>query len=225
MQFLAVDSDIGTNVAVTYDGQILTYDNPVLPVSCIDDHGVDWLQSVNSADSQYYLSENGSYLDLSFIITDVSVAKLILADPSHEKSSIHVQIKDQTGTWFTIADIVPRIFGSTEIIDLTSYLPQLGSQIQIRLYFTAQHELDFIGLDTSPQENFILHNGRLILAFHSNDGLVTRKLATNDGNYAELTPDQQILLFYLLPTVGQNMKRTYIYVTRGRYHTITSQNP
>lgn len=95
----AVDHDQNVNVALTSEGQILTYSNPNLPVSAVDNYGYDWLPSISEADDTYYLGYPEDYLMLDFGSLDISQgAKLVLrANIVFEKYTIHIQVLNDTG--------------------------------------------------------------------------------------------------------------------------------
>jgi hypothetical protein len=106
---------------------------------------------------------------------------------------------------------------------MSEHLPDAKGNLKVRLYFTANHKIDFVGLDTSPQATIHIHEGQLISAIHSVDGDVTPLLLYSDDTYAELVPEQQIELKFTLPT--QTMEtRDYIIITEGHYYTITQEN-
>ena len=89
--------------------------------------------------------------------------------------SIHIQILDSSGQWKEIATIIPRTYWATDIINLSNYLPNSKTELKIRLYFTASHKIDFIGLDISKQADIKIYKAQLILAKHSSEGLITSK--------------------------------------------------
>lgn len=186
VQFVAVDHSSDVNVAVSPSGEILTYTNPYAPQSAIDDNGENVEPLINSIDGDYYEGYNGNYIILDFGDLDITQgAKLVLrADqkPLREAWSIHIQVLD--GVWETIATIAPRAYWATEIVDLHCYLPAANSDLKVRLYFTSHHKLDYVGLDTSEQANFVVHEANLVSAFHSQEGWVLFKLLFKDNDYA-----------------------------------------
>ncbi|MCK4669360.1 hypothetical protein KAT21_04505 [Candidatus Bathyarchaeota archaeon] len=217
--FTTVDHDAHVKVAVSPFGEILTYQNPSAPVSAVDEQGNDQIEVVQDIDNLYYESYNGSYLTLDFGEVDAEDAKLILrADPPDTKLSIHVQVLDLDGNWIDVVAIIPRAYWATEIIDLSSYLPDAGG-FKVRLYFTYRHRVDYVGLDTTPQAPINVQDAQLLLAYHSDDGVVTRKLLSDDDVYAELEPGEQIWLLYVAPSQSEG-QRSFIIYTKGYYFTI-----
>ena len=218
----AVDHQPDVNVAVAQTGEILTYKNPHPPVSCTNEYGYNMLDRIRNIDQEYYQSYPDSYLLLNFGNLSIQEdAKLVMRADDVIKESIHVQILNETGEWQTVAKIIPRINWATEIINLAPYLPNSTGNLQIRLYFTAFHKLDYVGLDTTPQAEVTIRQGFLVSAIHSEQGPVTLRLLRNDQIYAELTPNQQIDLLFALPQKqNQTTTTTFIFYTEGHYNTI-----
>jgi hypothetical protein len=219
VRLYAVDHDSNVNVAVTPDGQILTYANPHPPISAIDNYGYDWLPFVSTSDNVYYRGFPGDYLLLDFGCIDTSqAAKLILrANLEWKKETcIHVQVLNETGGWIDAAALRTRNRWSTIIVDLSEHLPNPDGTLKMRLYLTGVHKIDFVGLDASPQANITVIQTSAFSAVHSTHGDVTSKLLINDQVYAELIPGEQIKLKFLAP----NTTKTFIIYIEGHYQKI-----
>ncbi len=225
VKLLAVDHSSDVNVAVTPYGEILTYSNPVPPVSAVDDDGIDVLSLLSSVDGNYYQGYNGSYVTLTFASTDVSNGvKLIVRedDPLRHpwlKSPVYVQVLNATGEWDTVAVFHTRTYWATDIINMTGYLPDSEGNLKVRLCFVSNDKIDYVGLDTTSQASIEIHQADLISAFHSTQGNVKPLLIKNDQTYAELIPGELIQLTFLLPN-NQNEERAFILYTEGYYNTI-----
>jgi hypothetical protein len=222
VKLLAVDHQPDVNVAVAQDGEILTYRNPHPPVSCTNKYGYNMLNRIQYIDQEYYQGFPDDYLLLDFGNLSIREgAKLVMRADALCKDSIHVQILNETGEWQTVAKIIPRAYWATEIVNLAPYLPNSTSNLQIRLYFTAFHKLDYVGLDTTPQADVTTRQAILISAMHSEQGSVTLKLLFNDQKYAELVPNQQISLLFAMPRKqNPTTTTTLIFYTEGHYNTI-----
>jgi hypothetical protein len=219
IELFAVDHEEGTSVAVTPTGAILTYETLQSPKSVIDQNGRDWLQMLSLMDNKYYQSDFGTSLVIDFGTLESENAKLVLRE-DYTKTSIHVQILTADCEWLEIGDVSGRVYWATDILDLSPYLPIAYNPLIIRLYFTAVHKIDFVGLDTTPQAQIQTHQALLFSAIHSTQGSVWLSLILNDGCYAELTPNQHITLKFLLPTKNPDLQRTFILYTEGHYYTI-----
>jgi len=145
------------------------------------------------------------------------------ADPPPDypptKLSIHIQVLNSSESWVEIVSIIPRTYWSTDIIDLSDNLPTDGEFI-VRLYFTDNHRVDFVGLDTTPQAEIDIEDAYLLWAYHSEEGFVTAELRSDDDVWAELVPDQQITLLFRAPNPDSEV-RTFIFYVKGYYYTIT----
>ena len=221
VRLIAVDHDIDVKVALTPEGQILTYGNPNSPVSAVDNYGCDWLPAMLEADDTYYRGFPEDYLLLDFGTLDVSqAAKLVLrANVEWKKDTcIHVQVLDEAGDWTDATALRTRYHWSTLIVDLADYLPNPDDTLKIRLYFTGIHKIDYVGLDTTPQADITTIQTNAVRATHSTHGKVTLKLLLNDQAYAELVPGEQIKLKFIL--LNTEKTRTFIIYIEGHYETI-----
>lgn len=222
VQLLAVDHQPDVGVAVSPYGEILTYTEPSPPVSAIDDTNRNVKHILSEIDGNYYEGHNGSYITLNFgDELDVSDgAKLVMrADFPKKIPSIHVQIQDEDNNWNNVATVIPRVYWATEIVDLSEYLPDPHGNLKVRLYFTASHKVDFVGVDTSSQATIDVQEAQLISAIHSRDGDVSASLLYSDDEYAELVPEQEITLAFTLPPLTME-ERSFILITEGHYFTI-----
>ena len=221
VKLLAVDHEPSVGVAVSPYGEILTYTEPSPPLSAIDSNNRNVKHTLGTIDENYYEGYNGSYITLNFgDELDVSNgAKLVMRADGPHKYSIYVQVQKDSGDWNTVATLIPRMYWATEIIDMSEHLPDAKGNLKIRLYFTANHKLDFVGLDTSPQTTIHVPQGQLISAIHSVDGDVTSPLLYSDDTSVELLPEQQIELKFALPQQIIET-RDYIIIIEGHYYTI-----
>jgi len=217
-QLLAVDHSPNVNVAVSPDGEVLTYTEPFPAVSAVDNEHKNARFALNSVDGDYYEGHNGTCVTLNFGHPDLSQgAKLVLRADGGHKKSVHIQIQDDQGNWANATSVIPRVYWATEIVDLSEWIADVRGSLKLRLYFTATHKLDFVGLDTSPNAPVEVQRGQLITAEHSTGLKITRlNLLDSDDFYAELTPGQQIELKFNLPTQTTEV-RDLIFVVEGRY--------
>jgi len=223
VKLLAVDHKSDVDIAVTPDGEILTYSNPAPPISAVDKDGIDVLSQLSSVDGNYYQGYNGSHITVTFTSTDVSNGiKLVIRDdlpPVFEKCPVYVQVLNATRQWNTVAVFYSRTYWATDIINMTDYLPDANGDLKVRLCFVSNDKIDYVGLDTTPQASIKVHQALLLSAFHSTQGNIKPLLMKNDQTYAELTPGQQIQLTFQLPN-NRNDERTFILYTEGHYHKI-----
>jgi hypothetical protein len=224
VKLLAVDHESDVNIAVSPCGEILTYKNPVPAATAIDQDNQDVTSILNAVDGNYFEGYAGDSILLDFGSLNVSEgAKLVLRTdiqcinpPCEIKDSIHVQVLNATGSWVTVASFIPRMYWSTDILNLSSYLPNINGNVQLRLYFTAHHKIDYAGLDTTSQDEFETHYGNLVMAHHNRLGNVKRLLKKSDNQYVELLPSEQVLVQFTLPQ-NHKEKRDFIITLEGHY--------
>jgi hypothetical protein len=131
-------------------------------------------------------------------------------------------VQDAQKNWNTIDTVDPRDNWATEIIDMSEHLPDAHGSLKVRLFFTANHKLDFVGLDTSSQAEIQVSEAEFISAVHSKSGEDTRtKLLIADQLCARLLPGQQIDLQFRLPAQTEE-SRDILLVGKGHYVAITS---
>ena len=221
VRLYAVDHDPNVNMAVTPDGEFLTYTNSNPPISAMDRHNCDYLPVVLEQDDIYYRGFPGDYLLVDFGSLDISeVAKLVLRANWEWKKveCIHVQTLNQTGSWIDASVLRTRNNWSTIIVDLSGYLPNPDGTLKIRLYFDGIHKIDYVGLDTTPQAEITKTVTSAVYANHSTNGYITLKLLWNDQVCAELLPGEQIELRFIL--LNTEKTRTFIIYIEGHYETI-----
>jgi len=227
IKLIAVDHSQGTNIAVTPEGEVLTYATPTSPLSCIDNHDIDRLSEITTMNgnvndaSTYFQGYKGDWLVLNFGKVTGSYAKLILRDDQKCCDvCINVQVLDSSGNWQTVEVLHPRDFWGMEAVNMAAYVPKTGD-FKVRLFWTATHRLDYVGLDTSPLAPVKATTALPALAIHSTKGPVTQKLLYDDENCVKLVNGQQVTLWFTLPSAAQETTRDFILYTDGYYYTIT----
>ncbi len=226
VKLLAVDHDSDVNIAVTPDGEILTYKNPAPPISAVDNNGTNRLNELLYMDGNvsdpatHFYGQAGDHLVLNFGRIRSQDAKLILRDDMKSMViCIEVQVLDANGAWQTVTVLSPRDYWSIEAVNLSAYVVH-DQDFMVRLFWTSPHRLDYVGLDTSEQEPFEIYQTNMISATHSAQGNVKQELSESDNIYAELVPNQQIELTFTLPQNTEET-RTYLFCTKGHYYTIS----
>jgi hypothetical protein len=226
VQLLAVDHNSNVNIAVTPDGEILTYKNPNAPTYAFDNYGNARLTEISYIDGNindpttHFFGYEGDFLILNFGHINTSIAKLILRDDiKSSEICINIQIINSTGQWQTVTRLSPRNDWSIEAVNLSPYIIP-NQDFTVRLLWTSPHRLDYVGLDTTEQEDYDTHTGNLISAIHSTQGDVRQLLTDSDSLYAELLPNQLIRLQFRLPSKTRPT-RTYIFLAKGHYYTIS----
>lgn len=226
VKLIAVDHSQSTSVAVTPEGEIITYQNPVSPASCVDNEGNDRLSEIGRLDGRvsdpttHFQGYEGDWLLLNFGRVTATNAKLIVRDDQKCTNDlcINVQVPDMNGGWQTVEVLHPRDFWAVEAVNLTAYIPTNGDFI-VRLLWTATHRLDYVGLDMSSPAQTTVSRVPPILAVHSTMGDVNAKLLYDDENSVELIKGQHMTLAFTLPNKVQGTTRDFILYTDGYYYT------
>jgi hypothetical protein len=231
LELMVIDHTDDVYVAITKDGVILTYRNPIEPVSAIDRCGNDYLATVNSTGGDYYEGYEGDYLIIDFGNPNTTNgAKLVLRTDMKQPYNLHsrltpeivgsikIQILNKTQLWKDVYIIEPRDKWAIDAIDLSPFLDEMNNEsFKIRLYWTNHHKVDYIGLDTSQQVNVSVQTHSIISAFHISSGDVTDKLLYNDENYTKIMPSDYITVIFPY-TIENNETRDVILVSKGYYY-------
>lgn len=219
VQLLAVDHEKDVNVAVTPTGEILTYKQPTPPITAINRDGDNITGALKGIDSAYYQGYKDDYISLDFGKIEVSNgAKLVIRSDMPIKSPINIQTINSSGDWNTVATIWTRTYWTIDIVNLSPYLPDKDGELKVRLFFVSSDKIDFVGLDTSKQENLELHYAKMVSATHSVNGNVRSALLEKDSTYSEIIPGQSIELLFTIPQNSEEF-RSFIIVVSGRYTT------
>jgi hypothetical protein len=223
-QLVAVDHESDVKIAVSPDGQILTYKNPTPPTTAISKNGSNILALLSQKNDAYYQGYQDDFIELDFTGADIrNGAKLVVTsdwcmNPPCDimKSPTYIQVLNSTGNWHTVATIYPRIFWSTDIIDLSEHLPDVNGELRVRISFTSKDKIDYVGLDATRQGEFELSYARLVTANHTRLGDVKLLLQNSDNTYVELLPGEQFTLQFTMPQNSEE-KRDFIIVIEGHY--------
>jgi len=227
VKLMAVGHSRSMSIAVTQEGEIVTYQNPAVPFSCVDNNGNSRLSEISRMDGNvsdpatYFHGDKGDWLVLDFGRVTAANAKLILrVDMKSTDVCIDVQVPDADDGWQTVEVLRPRDFWAVEAVNMTAYIPADGD-FTVRLLWTATHRLDYVGLDTSSPAQVQVSSVSPILAVHSTMEDVTAKLLYDDENCVKLVNGQQITLAFILPNKVEGTTRDFILYTDGYYCTIT----
>lgn len=227
VKLIAVDHSQDISIAVTSEGEILTYQEPASPASCVDHTGIDRSREIGLMDGDvsdpttYFQGNEGDWLLMNFGRVTAANAKLILRDDQKCSNDfcINVQVPYTNGGWDTVEVLNPRDYWAIEAVNLTAYVPA-NDDLVVRLLWTASHKLDYVGLDTSPQSQSTVNTVLPILALHSQLGNVTSKLLCDDEESVELVKGQYVTLAFRLANNEQGTARDFIFFSNGYYYTI-----
>jgi len=116
---------------------------------------------------------------------------------------------EKTTTFWTRAN------WSTNVIDVTNFCTG-KDDLKIELSFVANDKVDFVGLDTSEEDECETQQAYLLAALNLPLRDCRPQLLSQDGIYAQLLPNQHILLVFFLENKCERA-RTFIFYTYGHY--------
>lgn len=212
----AVDHDVDVRIAVDpQTGEVFTYEDPESPESAVDNFGRDVLQSLESWDGNSYEGWRGDYIELNFgIVPKENARMVIVADTPVLKTRIYIHVWN--GTDWELADTMHhRLNFAEDVVDLSRFVPT-QEDLRVRLVGASHFVLEQVGLDTSRPMAVMVQEAGLLSAVHSSGEDVTGLLGDLDASYAELVPDQEILLTFDSLPMGDEA-RSFIFVSNGHY--------
>lgn len=193
VSLLQIDHPEGVKIAPTLEGKLYTYKEPLTAAAnVVNSQGEDITELISTgADNKEYFGRQGEEIMLRFAKNGLrDETRLILSSdlprpkPNYAKS-IHLQFKDKKGQWQNLVVLHPHEYWDIWAVDLSPYLEDLGKDedLEIKIFFTQDHKLDFVALDTSQQAPIVVTELPLLKATHSKDNDIRLKLETSDNDY------------------------------------------
>ena len=230
IKMMTVDHDEEFNVGVAQNGEIYTYENLIPPYECVAKDGTNVTDLVDENDELFFDGHAGDTITMEFTYDDTKPVKLLVrADlkcstppptpeniPSPLYGPININILQENGEWLKVGAIVPRERWSTDIINITPYLPDNANILSILLTWESHHKLDFVNLDQSEDGEFICQEYELSSATHSINGDVLAELNVSNEQYQMLTfGDYVDFTFPFIPSQAQY--RDIVMYVKGFY--------
>ena len=231
---LAVGHPADSNLAVSSFGELFTYKKPNSILLATDNTGADQTSVLLQPDGAFYEGNSGTHVILDFgtIDTTYGARLLIRADPIDCrlcKLSIWIQIRDSAGVWQNRTLVVPRSFWYTEALNLSSFLPDPLGEFRLRLFFTTNHRVDYVALDTSKQQPVSVTEGSLVRATHSSRGDIATAIISSGNVFTDLLLGDKMESY--IPNLHSQLWCTRVRVHIGRICrnlsevTFTRKNP
>ncbi len=231
VKLLQIDHPKDVQIATSPDGKILSYRNPKIAISALDKSNKDQLAKVSQINEEEneenrYFGKKGDYLVINFGKTENSNngARLILRTdykcPYYypiEQKSINAYLLINDNTWKKIGTVHPHQLWDEWALEIPQkLLNQVKSDLKVKLEWTQDHKLDYIGLDTSRQEPIVITALPLLKARHSDCKDVLKLIKTADHKSAVTVMNQQIALEFAASSQPTE-SRTFIFVSEGKY--------
>ena len=238
VKLLAVDHDLSTKAAVSAKGEVFVY-NPTdyfEPISCSDRNGVnkDSLLQLEPED-KVFLSGSGS-LTLNFGSIPSDTGSLIMLAPccgspkfpkaitkiasgAEPTQQIGLLVETEgNGVWQKVDSLPPRMEQQEVLVNLSDHTsPERALKIKLSW---DERGYTFSKVRCLRAQRFNQPVSLpLISAYHSSAGEVKQKLTSNDNDYAEVLPGQNIDLSFSYQPVEPNKVRDLVFECNGYYFT------
>ncbi|SYZ71895.1 exported hypothetical protein [Candidatus Zixiibacteriota bacterium] len=173
-ELMTVDHSPSTYVAVSTEGEIISYDKVIVPLSAVDNEGIDRLAEVSYGDGSIFESHDKGFLTLTFpnlgrkgvlglacvVKPPCPIERKLNADqPEDNKPPIvSVEYLNSSGNWVKATNIPPRENVVQEIVQFDPQ--QVGNQqiITIRLSWDKNYQTDVIYQLNASNEQPIIKN-------------------------------------------------------------------
>jgi hypothetical protein len=232
VELITVDYNGDFNIGVTQDGEFLTYQNPMPPITCIDENGTNILPLIENIDDNHFDGYNGDSLIMTFEYEPNQSAKLVMRTdlkctappivpwdevaPGGLYGPIIISILNGNNEWVEAGRVVPRELWGTDIFDLSPFISQYGSSLIINLTWTSHHWLDYVGLDQSENGDVEVSSQSLASATLWNGQDVFNTLSQADEDYLVLVQGEFVdFEFPYVPSQSQH--RELILCAKGFY--------
>jgi|GEM_PF-6486489 len=234
VKLIQVDHPKDVSIAPTPEGNILTYKIPVPALSAVDKHKKDQLAKVayiESTEEQSFYGKKGEIMELNFgsLKTKDNGARLIMRTdlkcPWYENpmlnavsvQSLHVFVLVNNKSWTEVGVVHPHQGWDEWAVAIPDkVLKKVKGDLKVKIEWTKDHRLDYVGLDTSKQEAVVVAELPLLKAAHSKDGDVLSFITTADKKPAVTVLDQQIDLEFATLS-DPNQARSFIFESAGKY--------
>jgi len=231
IELYSIDHAADVKIGTDDNGSVWTYRDPSAPVSAVDQNGGDVLSQITTADDAGVKGYHNNYFILDFSNLDTTNGATLVfrskgflddGDPGAVipgKPYIYIQTQDSNGEWVTRNIYYPRFEWALTAYNLKDYLTYSR---KVRIYITScnerkYHLIDYIGLDTSPQEPVTVDRLNLTSAIHSANGVVLSQLQSADNNYVVTRPGERISLVFDMPGTTEGLVRDFMFVSEGYY--------
>lgn len=234
VKLIQVDHPKDVSIAPTPEGNILTYKIPVPALSAVDKHKKDQLAKVaymESTEEQSFYGKKGEIMELNFgpLKTKDNGARLIMRTdlkcPWYENpirdqvsvNSLHVFVLANNKSWVKVGVVHPHQGWDEWAVAIPDkVLKQVKGDVKVKIEWTKDHRLDYVGLDTSRQEAVVVAELPLLKALHSKDGDVLKTITAADKKPAVTVMDQQIDLEFATLS-DPNQARSFVFESAGKY--------
>ncbi len=226
VELIAIDHPAENEIAVLDDGSIVQYTTPFKTMVNLPDVSAIVSWRISAMDDTTYKASPGKSLELVFIsekgfefTSSSNEGGIVLGGLTlHGKYLVGLPKKQSVGSVGIGRNFVGKkaSFGFRERNTLV-YVPLERLDQTLTLNFAEYVALDVAKLALKVPSTYEQQSLRLLSAAHKTSGDVTYQLSHTDGTKGELEPGQSLQLQFEATPVAQDMKRSFILKSHGRY--------
>jgi hypothetical protein len=227
LELIAIDHEPGCSVYMNAVGDILSYQNPTAPISCIDKNGTSVIEQITARDNNSYEGFTNDTLTATFSMPTGPSAKLIINSDMKKPCGQIPWTQSYTGPidvdiwtvdgWQLIGTINPRQLWADDVFDISGYISDMPT-LEIKLTWNSHHKVDFIGLDISetvPVQTIQMNLQDAFLSTTSAD--VTNEISDVDETYVSISYTNFIEVAYTCAPPEPSLERTLFVRITGLY--------
>lgn len=223
VKLLVIDHPRPAEIAVTIDGEIVTFTTPMPPRTAR--HGNrDVTQELSARDGDFIRGKSGETVELQFgrsSPTEGEGTSILLMEVRGDFSpkKIAGSIHSPKGEASTVSNFVLRERMSLIAVRLNSDGVGVNETVPESLDIAWHRDflLDYVALAREPQIPVNIQELTLQRAVHSDGRDLSALLRSSDQSYSELLPGEHIELVFPAPAVRPGKRRSFLLFTQGRY--------
>ena len=234
VKLMTVDHPENVDIALTTDKHIITYSDPIPPISCEDQNGNSVLSEISYPDDNGMEGNSGDFIIANFgNISSGHVKLLIKSDVKPNPGGINpvsfpetdtekgliVAIHNKNGTWTNISHFVPRALWYTDAFVLDPYIQNASQPLEIAVGWLDYHKLDWIAIDTTEEVPVEIHTYAPVKAYFNGEDVLDALMYADKDNIT-LVPKQNMTVDFPYEEPENDMIRDLIFISTGRYDTI-----
>ncbi len=243
-QLIVVDHPRESQVGISSDGQVFTYQRSVEPIAAVDEWGRDLMPYVGKLDDRWMdVNYPGSMIltypnpfhgqpSYRFALTDdppdpPQKKKINPDNTDGQGDNIIAEIEDIHGNWFYLGAIPPREYQSENSKWLfDSQQAELGETFRVKISWRVAYQADLQALKLSDDSYILEERLSPRFAEHSEFGTVTPALTAIDDDILTLKPGEQVELRFKVPggTGEKGYARKFFFKAHGYYKTFTPED-
>jgi hypothetical protein len=207
VNLLVVDHSPNARIGTDEFGKVYSFTDPLPPINAIRNKEQDQSETIVKEDSIGIAVYHQDQVEVDFGEIDVIQKALLVlraigfkadqdqdwGEKTYQQPTFIIQTLDSTGVWASRNTFYPRDSWATGCYDLTGMQPDVDGHMKVRIFINSCHTkkyhiIDYIGLDTVPQESIQVNRIIPSTAVHSNGTDVLSELVDPDGIYVETRP-------------------------------------